>query len=98
MDSKYILEKSSVGTRVGVTDFNCRTGRSVLRDARVPTLERNGPTPLPAYTNGPAPYNLVLDGGSPLEVKGVRTSTKGNGHSPGGRILHMEKVSGVDPS
>lgn len=96
MESRYILEKSSVGSRVGGAEFNCRTGRSVLRDARVPTLERNGA--LPAYTNGPAPYNLVLDGGSPLEVKGVRTSSKGNGLSPGGRLLHMEKVSGIYPS
>lgn len=94
MDSKYILEKSSVGTRVGGADFNCRAGRSVLRDARVPTLERNGPSP--AYTNGPVPYKFVLEGGSPAEVKGVRTSSKGNGLSPGGRILQdMEKVSGV---
>lgn len=93
MDSRYILEKSSVGTRVGVgADFNCRAGRSVLRDTRVPTtVEKNGP--MPAYTNGPVLYKFVMDGGSAVEVKGERSSSKGNG-----RILHdMEKVSTVYP-
>ncbi|XP_019112028.1 SLC2A4 regulator isoform X1 [Larimichthys crocea] len=88
MDSRYILEKSSVGTRVGVgADFNCRAGRSVLRDTRVPTtVEKNGP--MPAYTNGPVLYKFVMDGGSAVEVKGERSSSKGNG-----RILHdMEKT------
>lgn len=92
MDSKYILEKSTAGTRIGGADFNCRSGRSVLCDARVPILERNGP--LPAYTNGPVPYKCSPDGVSPVEVKSLRTSFKGNGISPGGRIsLDMEKVS-----
>lgn len=89
MDSKFILEKS---TTVGGADFNCRAGRSVHCDARVPTLERNGP--MPAYTNGPVPYKCSPDGGSPVEVKSPRTCFKGNGISPGGRIsLDMEKVS-----
>lgn len=92
MDSKYILEKSTTGTRVGGADFNCRPGRFVLFDARVPILERNGP--LPAYTNGPVPYKYSPDGGSPVETKSLRTCFKGNGISPGGRIsLDMEKVS-----
>ncbi|XP_011600797.1 zinc finger protein 704 isoform X1 [Takifugu rubripes] len=87
MDSKFILEKS---TTVGGADFNCRPGRSVHCDARVPILERNGP--MPAYTNGPVPYKCSPDGGSPVEVKSPRTCFKGNGISPGGRIsLDMEK-------
>lgn len=91
MDSKHILEKSLVGTRVGGADFNCRAGRAVLRDARVPTLERNGP--LSGYTNGPVHHKFVLDGGSPAEVRGGRISSKGNGLC---RILQdMEKVSGI---
>lgn len=87
-----MLEKSSVGTRVGGTDFNCRAGRSVLRDARVPTVERSGP--MPAYTHGPVLYKFVMDASSAADVKSERSSSKGNGLSPGGRILHdMEKVS-----
>lgn len=96
MDSRYILEKSSVETRVGVggAAFNCRAGRSVLRDTRVPTVEKSGP--MPAYTHGPVLYKFVMDVGSAAEVKSERTSPKGNGLSPGGRILHdMEKVSAV---
>lgn len=94
MDSRYILEKSSVATRVGGADFNCRAGRSVLRDTRVPTVEKNGP--MPAYTNGHVLYKFVMDGGSTAEVKGERSSSKGNGLSPSGRILHdVEKVSAV---
>lgn len=88
MDARYILEKSSVGTRVGGADFNCRAGRSVLRDSQ----EKNGP--VPAYTNGPVLYKFVIDGGSAAEVKGEGTYSKGNGFSPVGRILHdVEKVS-----
>lgn len=94
MDSRYILEKSSVGTRVGGADFNYRAGRSVLRDSRVPMVEKSGP--MPAYTNGPVLYKFVMNGGSAAEVKGERNSVKGNGLSPGGRILHdVEKVSVV---
>lgn len=94
MDSKCILEKPSAGTRVGGADFECRAGRSVLRDARVPTLERNGF--LPAYTNGSVHDKYAPDGGPPVEVKGVRTSSKGTGISPGGRVLHdVDKVSGL---
>lgn len=92
MDSKHIVEKSTTGTRAGGAGINCRAGRSVLCDARVPILERNGP--LPAYTNGPGPYKCSPDGGPPIEAKSLRTSFKGNGISPGGRIsLDMEKVS-----
>lgn len=96
MDTRYILEKSSVGTRVGGADFNCRAGRSVLRDTRVPTMEKNGP--MPAYTNGPVLYKFVMDGGSAAEVKSEPTSPKANGLSPGGRTSHdVEKVSAVYP-
>lgn len=95
MDSRYILEKSSVGTRVGVggTD-SCRAGRSVLHDTRVPTVEKNGP--MPAYTHGPVLYKFVVDVGSASEVTSERSSLKGNGLSPGGRILHMEKTGRGD--
>ncbi len=90
MDSRYVLEKSSVGTGVRGADFNYRLGRSVLRDT-----EKNGP--MPAFTNGPVLYKFVMDAvGSAAEVKGERTSAKGNGLSPGGRVLHdVEKVSAV---
>lgn len=92
MDSKHIVEKSTTGARVGGAGINCRAGRSVLCDARVSILERNGP--LLAYTNGPGPYKCSPDGGPPVEAKSPRTSFKGNGISPGGRIsLDMEKVS-----
>lgn len=97
MDSKYILEKSSAGTRVGGADFHCRPGRSVLRDARVSTLDGRGF--LSVYPNGPVSCKFSPDGGSPAEVKGVRTSPKGTGLSAGGRLWHdTEKVSGVCPS
>lgn len=83
MDSKYILEKSSAGPRLGVADFNCRPGRSVLRDARVSTLDGRG------YLYGPVSCKF-----SPAEVIGVRTPLKGSGPSAGGRLLHdTEKVS-----
>ncbi|XP_030279068.1 SLC2A4 regulator isoform X1 [Sparus aurata] len=89
MDARYILEKSSVGTRVGGADFNCRAGRSVLRDSQ----EKNGP--VPAYTNGPVLYKFVIDGGSAAEVKGEGTYSKGNGFSPVGRILHDVEKNGL---
>ncbi|KAI9530590.1 hypothetical protein NQZ68_000080 [Dissostichus eleginoides] len=86
MDTRYILEQTSVGTRVGGADFNYRPGRSVLCDTRVPTAEKNGP--MPVYTHGPVFYKLLMDGGSVSGVKGEQTSPKGNG-----RILHeMEKT------
>ncbi|XP_037540394.1 zinc finger protein 704 [Nematolebias whitei] len=88
MESKYIFEKSSVGTSVGVADFNYRTGRSVLFDSRVPVVvEKNGSV-LPAYTQGPVFYKFVMDGGSTAEVKSERTSS-----SSKGRILpDLEKA------
>ncbi|XP_041859936.1 zinc finger protein 704 isoform X2 [Melanotaenia boesemani] len=90
MESKYILEKSSVGTRVGGGDFNCRVGRSVLRDSRVPMVEKN--SSMPACTHGPILYKFVMEG-STAEVKNERTSSKGNGVSLGGRIIQdMEKT------
>lgn len=96
MDSKYILEKSSAGPRLGVADFNCRPGRSVLRDARVSTLDGRGY--FSAHTNGPVCCKFSPDVGSPAEVKGVRTSPKGSGPSAGGRLLHdTEKVSAPLP-
>ncbi|XP_045913635.1 zinc finger protein 704 isoform X1 [Micropterus dolomieu] len=93
MDSRYMVDKSSVGTRVGGGDFNCRAGRSVLRDTRVPTVETN--SPVLAYQNGPILYKFVMDGGSVAEVKREITSPKGNGLSPGGRILHDVEKTGL---
>lgn len=94
MESKYVVENWSVGTGVGGADFNCRTGRSVLRDTRVPSVEKSGS--MSAYANGPVHYKTVMDGVSAAEVKSERTSLKGNGLSLGGRILHdVEKVSAV---
>lgn len=89
MESKYIFEKSSVETSVGMADFNYRTGRSVLFDSRVPVVvEKNGSV-MPAYTQGPVFYKFVMDGGSTAEVKSERTSS-----SSRGRILpDLEKVS-----
>lgn len=92
MDSKYILEKSSAGPRLGVADFNCRPGRSVLRDARVSTLDGRGY--FSAHTNGPVCCKFSPDVGSPAEVKGVRTSPKGSGPSAGGRLLHDTEKNG----
>ncbi|XP_017270485.1 SLC2A4 regulator isoform X1 [Kryptolebias marmoratus] len=90
MESKYIFEKSSVGTGVGVADFHYRTGRSVLLDSRVPVVvEKNGSV-MPAYAQGPVFYKFVMDGGSAAEVKGERTWSSGKGN---GRILpDMEKA------
>ncbi|XP_072222698.1 zinc finger protein 704 isoform X1 [Leuresthes tenuis] len=91
MESKYIFEKSSVGTRVGGADFNCRVGRSVLRDTRVPMVEKS--SSMPAYTQGPVLYTFVMDGGLTAEVKNERTPSKGNGVPPGARILQdVEKT------
>ncbi|XP_060913136.1 zinc finger protein 704 [Labrus mixtus] len=91
MDSRYIMEKSSVGTRVGGSDFNYRAGLSVLRNIRVPPVEKN--SPMPAYTNGPVLYKFVMDGGSAAEVKSEGISSNASGLSPGGRILHeVEKT------
>ncbi|KAF7209989.1 zinc finger protein 704 isoform X2 [Nothobranchius furzeri] len=71
MESKYLFEKSSVGTSVGVADFNYRAGRSGLLDARF----------VPVYGQGPVLYKFVTDGGSTTEVKNERTSSKGNGQA-----------------
>lgn len=92
MESKYILEKSSAGTRVGGADFHCRAGRSVLRDTRIPTMEKS--VSVPAYTHGPVLYKFVVDGGSVEELKSDRTSSKGNRLPPGGRILHDTEKTG----
>ncbi|XP_067384080.1 zinc finger protein 704 isoform X2 [Channa argus] len=83
MDSKYILEKPLVGTRLGGADFICRPGRSVLRDTRVHTTEKNGPVV----------YKPAMDGGC-VVAKSERISHKGNGLSPGSRILHDVEKSG----
>ncbi|XP_028438930.1 LOW QUALITY PROTEIN: zinc finger protein 704 [Perca flavescens] len=88
MDSRYILEQPSVSA--GGVDFNCR---SVLRDNRVSTVEKNGP--MPVYTNGPVFYKFVMDGGSVSEVKGQRTSPKRDGPSPGDRILYDVEKTGL---
>lgn len=93
MESKYVVENWSVGTGVGGADFNCRTGRSVLRDTRVPAVEKSGS--MLAYANGPVPYKTVMDGISTAEVKSERTSLKGNGLSLGGRILHDVEKNGL---
>lgn len=91
MESKYIFEKSSVGTSVGVADYNYRSGRSVLFDSRVPVVVEKNVSVNPAYTQGPVFYKLVMDGGSTAEVKSERTSSSSKGH---GRILpDLEKVS-----
>lgn len=58
MDTRYILDKPLVGTRVAGADFNCRVPRSVLRDTRV---ELSGPKP--ACTPAPVLYKLFVDGG-----------------------------------
>lgn len=85
MDSRYILEKPLAGTRVGGADFNCRAGRSVLHDNRIHTVEKSGPVL----------YKHAMDGGY-VAVKSEKVSLKGNGLSPGARILHdVEKVSVV---
>ncbi|XP_034552225.1 zinc finger protein 704 isoform X2 [Notolabrus celidotus] len=91
MDSRYIVEKSSVGTvgtRVSGADFNYRAGLTVLRDSRVPSVERHGP--MPAYTTGgPVLCTFVMDGSSATEGRSERSSSKVNG-----RILHdVEKTS-----
>ncbi|XP_026009554.1 zinc finger protein 704 isoform X1 [Astatotilapia calliptera] len=93
MESKYIVEKSSVGTGAGGADFNCRTGRSVLRDTRVPSVEKTGS--MSAYTNGAVPYKNVMDGGLAAEIKSERTPLKGNGLSLGGRLLHDVEKNGL---
>ncbi|XP_071374576.1 zinc finger protein 704 isoform X1 [Centroberyx affinis] len=89
MDSKRILDKSSVGIRVGGADFNYRADCSVVRDTRVPTVESG---PMPACTNGPAVgsvlYTFVMDGGSVAEGTCEKTFPKGNGLSSAGEILH----------
>lgn len=83
MDSRYILEKPLAGTRVGGPDFSCRAGRSVLHDTRVHTVEKSGPVL----------YKHAMDGGC-AALKSEKVSPKGNGLSPGGRVLHdMDKVS-----
>nr|XP_020463734.1 SLC2A4 regulator isoform X2 [Monopterus albus] len=95
MDTRYILEKPSVGTRVGVggADFNCRAGRTVIHENRAPTVEKSGP--VPAYTNRPVAYKSVMNGGSVAEVRRERTSPKGNGLVLGGRILQDMEKNGV---
>lgn len=92
MEPKYILDKSSVGTRVGGVDVKYRSGRSVLRDTKVSVVE-NGSL-MPAFTHGSVLYKFAMEGSSAAEVKNERTSSKANGLSPGGRILQdIEKVS-----
>ncbi|XP_076023032.1 zinc finger protein 704 isoform X2 [Genypterus blacodes] len=86
MESRHVLDKSSVGIRVGGADFNCRSGRSVVCDSRVPAVEQSGP--IPACTNGPVIYTLVMDGGSVVEGKSQKPPPKGNGRSTGGGVLH----------
>ncbi|KAF7662814.1 hypothetical protein LDENG_00225630 [Lucifuga dentata] len=92
MESRHVLDKSSVGIRVGA-DFNCRAGRSVVRDNRMLTVERSGP--IPACTNGPVLYTFVMDGNSVEEGKSQKTSPKGNGRSSEGGILNDVEKSGL---
>lgn len=92
MESKYIFEKSSLGTSVGVADFTSRAGRSVLFDSRIPVAVEKNSSVMPAYTQqAPVFYKLVMDGGSTAEVQseGTPSSSQGNG-----RIFRdVEKVS-----
>ncbi|XP_072305863.1 zinc finger protein 704 isoform X2 [Eucyclogobius newberryi] len=81
MDSRYMMDKS----RVGVVDYSCRTGRSVLRH----TPDKHGPTP---YGHGSVLYTFVLDSAS--EGKSEHTSSKGKGQSSGGRLLHDTEKMG----
>ncbi|XP_075957104.1 zinc finger protein 704 isoform X1 [Anarhichas minor] len=89
MDSTYIVEQQQQqqpSRVVGAAEFSCRTGRSVLRDIRVPAVQSNGPVHM--YTNGPVFYKCRMDdGGSAAEFRGERTSLRGNGLAPGGRIV-----------
>ncbi|AWP09789.1 putative SLC2A4 regulator [Scophthalmus maximus] len=99
MDSRYMLEQSSAGTRVGVggADFNCRAGRSVIRDSRVAAVERRS-GPMPAYTHGPVLYKFVMDVGSTAaaaETKSERTPAEGTGPSPGGRLVRDAEKTGL---
>lgn len=92
MESKYIFEKSSIGTSVGVADFNYRTGRSVLLDSRIPVAVEKSSSVVPAYAQAPVFYKFVMDGGSTAAgVKSERTSSSSKGS---GRIFpDVEKVS-----
>ncbi|XP_024148948.1 zinc finger protein 704 isoform X1 [Oryzias melastigma] len=90
MESKYILEKSSVGTRVGGADFNYRAGRSVLRDTRVLMVEKS--SSMQAYTHGPILYKFAVDDLT-SEVK--KDWSKGSGLTPGGRILQDTEKTGL---
>ncbi|XP_058498705.1 zinc finger protein 704 [Solea solea] len=97
MDSRYIMEKSSVGARVGIAgaDFNCRTGRSVLRDTRVSTMAEKSAA-MPVYIHRPVLYKFVMDVESAAEeVKSERSSEKRNGHCPRAPILDHTEKTGV---
>ncbi|XP_015247929.1 PREDICTED: SLC2A4 regulator isoform X1 [Cyprinodon variegatus] len=87
MESKCILEKSSVGAGVGgVVDFNYRPGRY---NSRVPVMETS------SYIPGPIFYKNLTDGGSTVAVKHERTSSAGSGHSLGGGVLQDVEKTGL---
>uniref|UniRef100_A0A3P9IC22 SLC2A4 regulator n=1 Tax=Oryzias latipes TaxID=8090 RepID=A0A3P9IC22_ORYLA len=92
MESKYILKKSSVGTRVGGADFNYRAGRSVLRDTRVLMVEKG--SSMQAYTHGPILYKFAVDDLA-SEVKKDGCWSKGSGLCPGGRIIQDVEKTGL---
>uniref|UniRef100_A0A3P9JWV5 Si:rp71-79p20.2 n=1 Tax=Oryzias latipes TaxID=8090 RepID=A0A3P9JWV5_ORYLA len=92
MESKYILKKSSVGTRVGGADFNYRAGRSVLRDTRVLMVEKG--SSMQAYTHGPILYKFAVEDLA-SEVKKDGCWSKGSGLCPGGRIIQDVEKTGL---
>ncbi|CAN9515523.1 unnamed protein product [Ophioblennius macclurei] len=110
MESKYILEKSSVGTRVGVVggvgggggaaDFNCRAGRSVLRDARVVPAAVEKGSCTPTYAHGTVLYKFVTNdsgggcNGPVADGRYERSSPQGNRPFPGGRTFHDGEKNG----
>ncbi|KAM4610458.1 zinc finger protein 704 isoform 2-T2 [Polymixia lowei] len=103
MNSKRILDKSSVGIRVGCAsthaDFNCHADVSLVCDTSVATVEN---ALMPACTNGPTTgsvlYRFVVDGGSVKEATSKEVFFKGNGLSSGGQMLHgMDKTGCSGP-
>ncbi|KAM9343551.1 zinc finger protein 704 isoform 2-T2 [Pholidichthys leucotaenia] len=88
MESKYVVEKSSIGT-----DFNCRRADPcVHRDSRgfASSVGKGGCTSV--YRHERLLYRCAANGASAAEEK---TSPKGNGPSSGGRMLHDADKTGL---